>query len=57
MSFITMLVKVVDNFVHREESCPLVLDRSWRRCRPVNVPNLGRPCLVRRVSRGKEPDL
>jgi hypothetical protein len=54
MSFITMLVKVVDNFVHREESCPLVLDRSWRRCRPVNVPNLGRPC---RVSRGKEPDL
>jgi len=51
-----MLVKVIDNFVHREESCPVVLDRSWRHCRPVNL-NLGRRCLVRRVGQSKEPDL
>jgi len=50
VSSIVMLVKDVDNFVHQEESCPLVLDRSWRCRRPVKILNLGRPCLVRRVS-------
>jgi len=46
MLFIMMLVKVVDNFMHWEESCPLVLDHSWWRCRSVDVENLGHPCLV-----------